>query len=199
MNTPARVSAATKNKPWIIGLTGKNATGKGEAAQFIARSGYLYRSLSDILREEASSRKLDPSREVLITLGRELRESGGPGVLAARTVPQLTKDRYVIDSIRNPAEIDILKTAGNFFLLGIDAPIELRFERASKRGRIENASTIDEFRKIEDRERSDNALAQQLDHCLQRADKVILNDSSLKHLEENVREVLIKAGFPLEG
>ena len=34
----------------IIGLTGKNASGKGEAAKFLESRGFHYHSLSDVLR-----------------------------------------------------------------------------------------------------------------------------------------------------
>ena len=40
----------------IIGLTGKNAAGKGEVARFLQDKGFYYHSLSDVLREELKKR-----------------------------------------------------------------------------------------------------------------------------------------------
>ncbi|MCX5687163.1 MAG: AAA family ATPase, partial [Candidatus Omnitrophica bacterium] len=66
----------------IIGLTGANASGKGEVASYLKSKSFEYYSLSDILREEAKARGIESSRENLIRLGNELRERNGPSVLA---------------------------------------------------------------------------------------------------------------------
>ena len=64
----------------IVGLTGPNAAGKGEAARFLMERGFAYHSLSDVVREEATARGLDHSRENLIRVGNELRASFGAGL-----------------------------------------------------------------------------------------------------------------------
>lgn len=184
------------NKRFVVGLTGTNAAGKGEIANFLQERGYRVRSLSDVLREEASNRGLSPSREVLISLGNELRTKGGPGALASHTLLALRDSNYCIDSIRNPAEIQVLRGAGQFLLIGIDALIDLRFERAQRRGRTENASTIDEFRNIENREKSSDPNNQQIDRCLELSDLLINNDGSLDKLRVIVEKELRKKGFP---
>jgi dephospho-CoA kinase len=112
----------TKNKRFVVGLTGKNAAGKGEVGLLLKRHGYVYLSLSDILREAAALSGRPPSRETLIELGRALREQGGPGVLAQRTIEKLGAGPYVIDSIRSPAEVALLKACGVFVLISVDAP-----------------------------------------------------------------------------
>ena len=66
----------------IIGLTGRNASGKGEAANYLKEKGFIYYSLSDVIREEATKRGLEHSRDILIKLGNELREKHGAGYLA---------------------------------------------------------------------------------------------------------------------
>ena len=52
----------------IIGLTGKNGSGKGEAASFLKERGFHYYSLSDALREEAGKRNLEICRDSLVAL-----------------------------------------------------------------------------------------------------------------------------------
>ncbi|HLG18898.1 MAG TPA: AAA family ATPase [Bdellovibrionota bacterium] len=180
----------------IVGLTGRNASGKGEIARILREQGYVYRSLSDILREEATVRNLPASREILISLGKELREKEGPGTLAIRTLAHLSIGNYVIDSIRSPEEIRNLRDTGHFLLLGVDAPIEIRFQRATQRGRMENARTLQEFQEMENRERSDNPFSQQLDHCMEMVDELILNDTTLTDLKRKVRGILQKHRFP---
>src|SRR3989338_7331792 len=66
----------------ILGLTGKNASGKGEAADYLKTKGFVYCSLSDVLREEATKRGLEHSRDNLIVLGNELRKKYGASYLA---------------------------------------------------------------------------------------------------------------------
>jgi dephospho-CoA kinase len=187
---------ATKSDIRIAGLTGRNASGKGEAARILRKLGYQYRSLSDIVREEAAARQLPSSRENLIAIANELRRRDGPGVLAARTVPLLAPGNHVIDSIRHPAEVEILRHAGALLLIAVDAPIELRFARARGRGRDESAGTLDEFRTMEDRERTRETNAQQLDATFELADHVVVNDKDLKDFERELLRVLSLGGFP---
>ena len=76
--------------PRLIGLTGTNGAGKGEAAAYFGTRGYAYHSLSDVIREELARRGEPASRDNLIRTGNELRRSFGPDVLARRT---MAKDR----------------------------------------------------------------------------------------------------------
>ena len=84
----------------LIGLTGRNAAGKGEVAKYLQTKSFYYYSLSDAIRDELRARKLEVSREALIQVGNELRQRFGPSVLADRIVELTQPDRnYVIDSI----------------------------------------------------------------------------------------------------
>jgi hypothetical protein len=67
-------------------------------------------------------------------VGNELRVAEGHGVLgklACATMAQGTKERYVVTSIRHPAEVDELRRGcqGAFCLVYLDAPARLRFNR----------------------------------------------------------------------
>jgi len=102
----------------IIGLTGKNASGKGEAANYLKSKGFVYYSLSDVIREEATKRGIGHSRDNLINLGNELRKKFGPDYLAKqiniKIKQQLKKKKnFVIDSIRSPHEAkELIKNKG---------------------------------------------------------------------------------------
>lgn len=165
----------------IIGLTGRNASGKTTACQTLASRGFSYLSLSDVIREEAKQRGLPDLRENLIALGNELRERHGPGALAELTVARMQPDRnYAVDSIRHPAEVMALKKAGAFSLFHIFAPLEARFTRARTRDRAGDASTLQDFIRQEEREfASSNAAAQQLLETERLADCVIDNNGTL--------------------
>jgi dephospho-CoA kinase len=180
----------------VIGLTGPNASGKGEVARFLSEHGFGVHSLSDVVREEAATRGLEASRDNLIAVGVRLRESFGPGALARRILPRL-QGPSVVDSIRGPAEVEVLRTLPRFVLLGIDAPVELRFERSQKRGRSGDGRTLDEFRLKEERENSATETGQQLRRTFALADHVVRNDGSLDQMRQRTREALRAHGVDL--
>ncbi len=173
----------------IVGLTGPNAAGKGQVAEILAERGFDVVSLSDIVREEARARGLAPVRETLIALGREIREREGPGALAERILPRLG-DRVVVDSIRSPAEVAVLRRRDDFRLLGVDAPLELRWRRAVERAREGERPTLEEFRAREAEENRDDPNSQQLGRTLALADRVVVNDGTLDELRGRVLDAL---------
>ena len=183
----------------IIGLTGKNASGKGEVAKYLKKRGFVYYSLSDVIREEAAKRNLQHSRDNLISLGNELRKKYGASYLAKKIKNKIkeqlrknTNQDFVIDSIRSPFEAKELMKNKNFILIGVDAPIELRFKRLLKRNRLGDAKILEEFKKQEERENLKNSTNQQLDETFKLTDVIITNDNSLEELHANVDILLNK-------
>ncbi|MFC1666408.1 AAA family ATPase [Candidatus Omnitrophota bacterium] len=177
----------------IIGLTGSNASGKGEASLYITSKGFGCYSLSDILREESKKLNIEPSRENLIRLGNDLRRKNGPSFLARRVIQGLSESgNYIVDSIRNPAEIEELGKRNDFILIGIDAPVETRFERSLKRKRAGDPQTLQEFIEKERRENKNSSENQQLAKCLQMADVIIKNDSTIEALHRKIDETIKK-------
>jgi len=173
----------------LIGLTGTNGSGKGEAAAFFRDKGYAYFSLSDLIREELQKDGKEVTRDNLIRRGNELREEHGPDILA-RMVVNKVKGKAVIDSIRNPSEVEHLREQEEFILLAIDAPVELRYERVKKRGREESASTLQEFIKKEKEEMTDSEKGQQLHSCMKMADFVIINSGTLEDFRLKLEETI---------
>ena len=84
----------------IIGLTGKNASGKGEVADYLKTKGFVYYSLSDELREEATKRNIEPSRDNLTNLGNELRKKHGPNYLAQKILGVGNNYKHKISQFR---------------------------------------------------------------------------------------------------
>mgnify|MGYP001612569236 CR=1 FL=1 len=183
----------------IIGLTGKNASGKGEAANYLKSKGFVYYSLSDVIREEATKRGIEHSRDNLINLGNQLRKKYGANYLAKpiniKIKQQLKNNKnqnFVIDSIRSPFEAKELMKNKGFALVGIKAPIELRFKRLLDRNRLGDAKTLEEFEKQEQRENLKNKTNQQLDATFGMAKKVIVNKGTLKELHNKIDDLLRK-------
>ncbi len=177
----------------IIGLTGKNGSGKGEVARFLKERGFEYYSLSDVLRDELKKKKKPVTRDNLITTGNKLRQTHGPDILAKRILEKIEIDRnYVIDSVRHPAEAQALKSRDRFALLNVTASAEARFKRLKKRRREHDPKTLKEFLKLEQLEAKSKVKSdQQLDQTLKLADYEIDNSSSLEDLHQAIAKIVM--------
>lgn len=173
-----------------IGLTGTNASGKTFIVNYLASKGFKNYSLSDIIRDELARQKLPASREKMIRMGNQLRGQFGADVLAKRTITKIKTQRTVIDSVRNAKEVAMLRTVPGFYLLAIDAPVENRFARAQKRGRLENAQTLGDFIRLEELEKSKEKTHQNLDQCMALADYHIYNDADFDQFKQEIDDVL---------
>lgn len=183
------VSSRSPRAPRLIGLTGTNGAGKGEVAAYLGRKGYAYFSLSDEIREELRKKGKEISRDSLIALGNSLRRRYGADILARR-VAKKAKGKAVIDSIRNLREAAYLRRQGGFVLVAVDAPVELRYKRVKRRGRLESAATLEEFMTKEKKEMAGGKAEQQLGRVMARADFAIFNDGSLASLRQKVEALL---------
>ncbi|MBI2092944.1 MAG: AAA family ATPase [Deltaproteobacteria bacterium] len=176
----------------IIGLTGKNGCGKGVVADFLQTMGYHYHSLSDVIRDEVLARGKKITRELLTDTGNELRTTYGPSVLADRVLAKLDPEKnYIVDSVRNPFEVEALRRRKDFYLLMIDAEPKIRFERLKARGREKDPEDYDSFLKQEAKEAGSNdPNAQQLNRTCDMADAKVENNDTLEELHEDIRHVL---------
>ncbi|MBI4395347.1 MAG: AAA family ATPase [Candidatus Omnitrophica bacterium] len=177
----------------IIGLTGKNGSGKGEVARFLKERGFEYLSLSDVVREEVKKHKKPLTRDNLVLQGNELRKKFGADVLAKRILDRIEIDRnYVIDSIRHPSEVKALKSRNGFVLLNVTAPSRVRFGRLKKRKRESDPKTFQEFLKLERWEgKSGVGSDQQLNQAIKLADYTVNNDGTLEEFRDEVTRVVM--------
>ena len=182
-------------KSIVFGLTGKNASGKGTVAEILKKKNFTYHSLSDSLRDELKSLKKEETRENLIDIGNELREKGGPGVLADKLIPKLNfENNHIVDSIRNPLEVISLRKETllrRFFLISVDANSRLRYDRLCSRGRIGDTDSWEKFVEQEKKEENvDDPNKQQLSRTMQMADYNIDNSGTLEELEAQVNKII---------
>ena len=176
----------------IIGLTGRNASGKGTVGDWLVSQGFAYTSLSDAIRSWLKEQGKEPTRDNLTWAGRQLRELGGPGVLALRTLSMLTEGQdTVIDSIRNPAEVAVLRTRRDFVMVEVWAEEAVRYDRLLQRGRAGDARNFEEFARQESAElTSASAAGQQLVATAEMADVRLNNDGDPAALEALLVESL---------
>ena len=176
----------------LIGLTARNAAGKDEVARYlVGHHGYRYFSLSDVLRGELERKRVPVSRENLTAEGNALRGARGAGALARIALEALEGiDKAVVVSIRNPGEVEVLRERKDFILVGVDAPVEVRYRRAAARGRSDDARSLEDFIRQERAELSGGENEQQLERVFGMSDRVISNEGTLEDLYAKVEELL---------
>ncbi len=159
----------------LVGLTGRNASGKSTFVEWFSAKGLRSVSCSDSIRA---------------WLGRELRRQGGGGILAEMLLDILSGEDAVVDSIRTPAEVEALRERGDFFLIEVRADQEARWERMNQRGRSGDPLDKEVFLRQEEAEASSKDEAgQALDATAEMADVTIDNDGTLEELERKLEEV----------
>lgn len=191
-------------KRTVIGLVGEASSGKGELARVFQERGFVYYSLSDALREIATSLGLSHDREVLTNIGNTLREKFGGDILARgakRWIENTGNNRVVIDSIRNPSEVTFLQLETDAFIVGITMPPEKRFQLIRERNRPGDPQTWEEFQRLLRHEQGigERASGIQVKQCLDLADTIIHNEGTVTDLHMKANEILLSRGIGLEG
>src|SRR3990167_8089786 len=106
----------------IIGFTGTFGSGKTTIANYLKSKNFNYITLSDLVREEAQKQNLPIEREILQNVGNEMRRLNGNGYWAELAVKRINlNENWVIDGIRNPGEIKVLKKIQGSMLIALDA------------------------------------------------------------------------------
>ena len=178
----------------IIGLTGRNAAGKGMAAEYLKSKGFGFYSLSDVIREEVRNRGLQLTRDALIATGRELRARHGTGYLAERIFERLEPGmNYVVDSFRHEDEVAVFRKSSDFHLLAVTASAEVRFQRIKSRGRESDPKTLEDFNRIEQAESTSlQAEGQNLTATEAVADQTLENNGTLEQFHARLAELVPK-------
>lgn len=178
----------------IVGLTGSIASGKGVVADFLKEKNFVYLSLSNELRALVSNKKIEITRENLQFWGNKLREENGANYLAKLVVERIKSQKYenvVVDGIRNPGELVELKKLKNFFLVSVDAPLEIRFKRAVERSRESDPLDYEGFLKINNKDLGigESETGQGVGPCMKQADFKLINDGSFEEISEKVEKL----------
>ena len=177
----------------VIGLTGKNGSGKGEVAELLKQRGFQYSSLSDALRTELREKGEEISRMKLVKVGRALRARYGAAVLACRIGAEIdTSIDHVIDSVRNPAEAEWMKdNVPGFQLWNVTADARIRFTRIRARQRESDPQTLEAFLELEAMEATaTDSSGQDLEGTARLADAEVANNTTLDELQALVSNLL---------
>lgn len=117
--------------PEIIGLVGPIRAGKTTITKHLVdRYGYSLASNSEVLRKILSDVGVDQSRDNLGSLGNSIFSIFGNDLIARYRVENLHLGRIVVDGIRYSEELARYRDVPGFRLLGVQASVDRRFERA---------------------------------------------------------------------
>ncbi len=176
----------------IIAFVGLPLSGKSTASKIAEEMGIPVVVMGDVVREEVEKRGLELTDENAGRVATELRQEEGMDAIAKRCIPKIKKKIekkgvVVIDGIRGIAEVERFKRefGDDFILINIEAPIEIRFERAIKRKRKDDIKTIDELKRRDERE-----LSWGMGEAMKIADITVENTGSIKDFEEKIRDLL---------
>ncbi len=174
----------------VIGITGTAGSGKGTVAEYlIKRYGFKHFSVRDFLVEEIQRRGLDINRDTMIYIANDLRNTYGAEYIVMELYRKAIKENCncVIESIRTVGEVEALKKKSNFILWGIDAPIDIRYERIRKRSNQSDMVSFDKFKEQEERETSSKLKTEQnITECMNMTDVVIKNIGRIQELEKRI-------------
>ena len=194
------------NKP-AIAVVGYARSGKGQVAQILKQRGFELFSGGDVLRRIARDRELSIGRYQLIELGNLLREEFGSDILmrgamqAARRIDQTPAQRgFVVDSLRNPAEVSFLKNELGAFVINVESSDEVRFARIQKYPKPGDPENWYEFIGLDaiDRGYGQISSGQNIAGCVALADVTLQNDTTIEDLEGKVDGLLASKSM-IEG
>jgi dephospho-CoA kinase len=182
----------------VLAFVGAPAAGKTEAASVAKEMGVPVITMGDVIRDELRRRGLSLNDENAGRIANELRAREGMDAIAKRCIPRIRrveatgahnakKRVIVIDGIRGIAEVERFKTefGTDFLLIRIDAPLILRYERITRRGRGDDLLSLEGFKEREERENRWG-----MGDAMEKADKVIKNEGSLEAFKEAIKRIL---------
>jgi len=173
----------------IIGIAGTIGAGKGTVVEYLKTKGFSHYSSSDVLKRILSERGLELTRLNMSELANELMRDYEGGVLHfSQKYSQGNNDEAsVFEALHRVSEGLYIKSIGGM-ILGIDAAVRVRFDRAIKRqeGAKDNV-TFEQF--LADSEREDEGKTgsgPNIKAVIKMADSVISNNGTKEELETAV-------------
>lgn len=178
----------------ILYITGSIGAGKGEAVKYLCEQyGFEHYSFRKFFSHEIATRGLPNDRPHMIDLADEIRQKNGTSYVVRTLTEQARASgrNAVIESIRNLGEVEYIQAQPDAILLGIDAPVAIRFERNKLRATTLDPQSFEDFIRDEKREMENvepwrNNIAQ----CLKLADHVYENKGTREELHAWIDQVL---------
>lgn len=184
---------------FIIGITGTLGAGKGTVVEYLVKGkGFRHHSVRGFLIRELESRGMPVNRDSLTAIANSLRAKHGSAYIVEMLYHKAAAEQQdcVIESIRTPGEIDLLRSKGDFYLLAIDADPRIRYKRIRERNSETDQISFQTFVSNEEREmHASDPFKQNLAACIHNADHVIVNNGSISQLNRKTEQFLKQIGF----
>lgn len=168
--------------------------GKGTVVGYLVKKrGFKHYSVRDLLITEINKRGLKVDRNNMVAVANELRKRYGPSYIAETLFKkaEASGKNSVIESLRNPSEVEALRNKGNFYLLAVDANPKLRYERVKKRGSETDNISYEEFLENDKREMdSKDKNRQNIAECIKMADYRLRNNGAIEKLHKKIEKIL---------
>ncbi len=178
----------------IIGITGTLGAGKGTVADYLVKKkDFKHYSATAFITEEIIKRGLPVNRDSMVLVGNDLRAHHGSSYIIEKLYEQAISDGgdAVIESIRTVGEVMAMESKLGFYLLAINANIQLRYDRIKKRAGEKDSISFDAFSKQEASEMmSTDINKQNLQECIRRANYLINNDGTIEDLNNQIEKIL---------
>lgn len=183
----------------IIGVTGTNGSGKGTVVDYLVEhKGFTHFSVRDLIVEEVLKRGLELNRINIGDTGTNLRRENAPSYFVETFLNRAKEqgiDNVVIESIRAVAEEKYLKEHGGF-VVAVDAPRELRYERIVGRGSVTDKVSFEDFCLQEEREYTpadpNDPNQMNFKEVMDNADYTLMNDGTYMEFREKMEEMLTR-------
>ncbi|UCD02374.1 MAG: flagellar hook-basal body complex protein FliE [Promethearchaeota archaeon] len=173
----------------VIAICGLPGSGKTTAIEAIKDLGIII-TMGDVIRNEAKKRNLEPSGNNIGKIAKEMREKGGPGIIAEKCVNLIKrlKDEQVVfvDGVRSLSEINIFRKNWKFPVIAIVVDEKRRFNRLFERARSDDPKSLEDLKERDKRE-----IEFGLDKVLENAEYTILNNTTIEDLKEKTRKLVI--------
>jgi dephospho-CoA kinase len=180
----------------IIGITGTLGAGKGTIVEYLlSGKGFVHYSVRAFLTEEIEKRKMPVDRNSMVEVANELRTRYGPAYIVEQLYHKACESgrNCVIESLRTPGEVELLRKKGNFFLFAVDADPQIRYERIIIRNSETDQISFNTFLENEQREMlSTDPNHQNIQRCMEMADYLFMNNSTIDDLYRQIESALIK-------
>lgn len=179
----------------VIGIAGQPSSGKDTAANYLAGKGFRHIHTSDLIREEMRREGIATDRAHIHDFVKARRAERGLDYVA-REAAEKVAGNSIISGFRNTAEVNVFKNkfGKDFILLAVEAPLELRYERARARNRTGDDISFEQFKAEEETEKK--SYTHEVDNVIAIADYMIANAGSeeelFKQIDDTLEQVKIK-------
>ncbi|MDE1850692.1 MAG: AAA family ATPase [Candidatus Micrarchaeota archaeon] len=187
----------------IIVVTGLPGSGKGVVAKILKRKGFRIVEMGDQVREKMAEDGIAPGGDRIRRYSVVMRKKYGKDIVARMAVEKVakyvkSKKNIAIVGVRDVPEMKYLKkTLKKLYIVGIVAPVEVRFGRLRDRGRTDDPRSLRKFAERERLEKKGYGVAKRgaakgIDRLFGMIDYLLCNTDTPVMLARNVNILISK-------